>query len=161
MVKALYRVQTIHNPVLRGKPLLLLPEGLLVRWPDRVPMPGIGDWFMGTAVTVPPQVHETVLALLFGSSALVRCDAAKRLARNKEHRKRILSRVYSRPYVQQMLASVERIEPDVREQLEAEGESVSIRRLTRAATASALSPSVQGAENQRVSPSKKRVISAG
>jgi hypothetical protein len=119
MAKGLHRVQSIHSAVLRGNPLLLSPEGLLVRWPDRVPMPEIGAWVEGTAVTVPPQLRETVMTLLFGASPLARCDAAQRLAQNKEHRKRILSRMFSRSFVQQALASAERIEPWMRAEIEA------------------------------------------
>lgn len=133
MVKALHCVQKINNPVLRGRPLLLLPEGLLVRWPDRVPMPEVGDWFEGTAVTVPVHLRDVVMALLFGTSALARCDAAKRIAQNKEHRRRILSRIYSRSYVQQALASAQRIEPAVREHLEAMGDIVPLRQVFKVA----------------------------
>ncbi|MEZ4301578.1 MAG: hypothetical protein R3B70_41980 [Polyangiaceae bacterium] len=134
MSKSLYRVEGIHNPVLPGKPLLLQPGGLLVRWPARVPMPQVGDWFSGTAITVPPNLRETVLTLLFAAGAIDKCEAARRLAQNKDHRRYILCRVYSRPYVQHMLSSIERLGDDQRRQLEAMGESLSFRRLRRASS---------------------------
>lgn len=142
MDKVLPRVQRIHNPTLPGAPLLLLPERLLVRWPVRVSMPAIGDPFSGTAVSVPPHLREVVLTLLFSPSALARCDAAKRLAEDQTSRRRILLRVYSRPYVQQLLASANRIEPELREQIEAVG-GVPIRRLTKAAYAPTLARQIR------------------
>jgi hypothetical protein len=129
MSKGLHRVQSIHNTVLRGKPLLLLPAGLLVRWPDRVPMPEIGALIDGTAVNVPPQLHEAVMTVLFGPSPLARCDAAKRLAQSKEHRRRILLRMFSRSFVQKAIASAERIEPAARAQIHAMGDIVSLRKV--------------------------------
>lgn len=133
MANTVVHVQKINNPVLRGKPLLLLPEGLLVRWPDRVPMPEVGATFQGTAVTVPAHLREVVMALLFGASPLARCDAARRLAQNKQHRRRILSQIFSRSYVQQAVASAERIEPAMRKELEAMGGVVPLRQVFRVA----------------------------
>lgn len=131
MTKGLYRIERIHKTVLRGNPLLLLPEGLLVRWPERVELPAIGDSVGGVAVFVPPHLHETVMTLLFDASPLARCDAARQLARNKETRKRVLERIYSRSFVQQVVATAERLEPEIREQIEAMGEIVSLRSVLR------------------------------
>lgn len=137
MDKVLPRIQRIHNPPLPGTPLLLLPERILVRWPLRAPMPVIGEPFSGTAVSVPPHLRQVVMDLLFSPNALERCDAAKRLAEDQVSRRRVLYQIYSRPYVQQLLASATRIEPELREQIEAAG-GVPIRRLTRAAYAPTL-----------------------
>ncbi|MEZ4308133.1 MAG: hypothetical protein R3F14_08820 [Polyangiaceae bacterium] len=93
----------------------------------------MGDAFSGVSVSVPMHLREAVLCLLFGPSPLARCDAAKRLAESKLDRRRILLRIFSRPYVQQLLASAERLEPELRAQIEARGGLVPIRRLTRAA----------------------------
>lgn len=135
MDKVLPQVRRIHNPLLPGNPLLLLPERVLVRWPVRVPAPIIGDKFDGVTVAVPNHLQELVWTLLFGASPLARCDAAKQLAEEPTNRRRILLRIYSRPYVQQLLATANRIEPAFREKVEAVGGVVPIRRLTRAAYA--------------------------
>ncbi len=125
-------VQRIHNPVLKGKPLLILPEGLLVRWPERVPLPLIGAEYSGAIVRVPPPLREQVLTVLFGPTTLERCDAAKRLAANKVHRRTILARLFSRSYLHKMLASAERLPPEERQQLTAQGKRLSIRGLLQA-----------------------------
>src|SRR5262245_43368894 len=122
MDKVLPRIQKIHNPALPGKALLLLPEGELVRWPVRVPMPAIGDVFSGTAVWVPLHLRPAVLALLFGAS-LARCDAARQIAEDQLQRQRILHRIYSISYVKQLLGGAKRVEPAVRKQIEAAGGS--------------------------------------
>lgn len=156
MVKALYRVQIIHNPTLKGKPLLLLPEGLLVRWPERVPTPQIGDLVMGTAVTVPLQVRDAVMTVLFSASPLARCDAAKRLAQNKEHRRRILSRLFSASLVQKMVTSADRLDPEVRAQIEAMGDVVALRQVFKVAyapTSRARSKTIATATHQNASNS--------
>ncbi len=135
MDKVLPQVRRIHNPLLPGSPLLLMPERVLVRWPARVPAPTIGDIFAGVAVAVPGALEPVVWTLLFGACPLARCDAAKQLAKEPMSRRRILLRIYSRPYVQQLLAAANRIEPELREKVEAVGGVVPIRRLTRAAYA--------------------------
>lgn len=127
--RPLPRVQSIHNPPARGKALLLLPEGLLLRWPDREPLPAIGTEFEGTAVRVPPHLRSALLAVLFAPSSLERCEAAKRIAVNKIHRRNILAPIFSRTYVQKMLATAERLDPAQRAQLAAKGTKVSIRKL--------------------------------
>ena len=131
MDKVLPQIQRIHNPLLPGNPLLLMPERVLVRWPVRVPSPTIGDTFDGVTVAVPGALEPVVWTLLFGACPLARCDAAKQLAEETTNRRRILLRIYSRPYVQQLLAAANRIE--LRETVEAVGGVVPIRRLTRAA----------------------------
>lgn len=133
MIPAIVRVGGIHNPVLRGPALLLWPEGLLVRWPDRTPLPVIGAVFVGRVVEVPPELAETVRALLFSQAAIERCEAARRLAETKQTRARILLRIFSKPYVQQLLAAAKRLTPEVREHLSATGERISVHRLARAA----------------------------
>lgn len=142
MDKPIPSIQRIHSPLLPGAPLLLLPERHLVRWPVREPPPAIGEPFRGTAVSVPRHLREVVLTLLFSSSALARCDAAKRIAGDPDFRRRILLRIYSRSYVQQLLASANRIEPELREQIEAVG-GVPIYRLTRAAYAPTLARQIR------------------
>ncbi|MFO0591861.1 MAG: hypothetical protein U0441_30215 [Polyangiaceae bacterium] len=133
MDKVLPKVRRIHNPLLPGNPLLLTPERVLVRWPARVPSPTIGDTFAGVTVAVPGPLEPLVWTLLFGACPFARCDAAKQLAEEPTNRRRILLRIYSRPYVQQLLATANRIE--LRGTLEAVGGVVPIRRLTRAAYA--------------------------
>ncbi|MFO0593597.1 MAG: hypothetical protein U0441_39010 [Polyangiaceae bacterium] len=59
------------------------------------------------------------------------------------NRRRILLRIYSRPYVQQLLATANRIEPELREKVDAVGGVVPIRRLTRAAYAPNLVERIQ------------------
>lgn len=129
-------VQRIHNPCLKGKALLLLPEGLLVRWPEREPLPLVGAEYTGTIVRVPPPLRELVLTVLFGSTTLERCDAARHLAANKAHRRAILARLFSRSYLHKMLASAERLPPEERQQLTAQGKRLSIRSLLQAGSSS-------------------------
>ena len=151
--RPLPRVQSIHNPVLKGKVLLLLPEGLLVRWPERVPMPLVGEDYAGDVVRVPDQpehLRETVLAVLFAETTLTRCDAVRRLAANKHHRRTILQRLFSRGYVQKMLASAERLQPEQRRQLAAQGKNLSVRRLIQATSAPGIAPAV----DEAIPPSK-------
>lgn len=137
------RVQSVHNPPARGKALLLLPEGLLLRWPDREPIPEIGAEFVGTVVRVPAELRETVLIALFSKNSLERCEAVRRLAANKVYRRTILARIFSRTYVQKMLASMERLDPEQRAKLTAKGTKVSIRKLLRV-TASPVPVLTQG-----------------
>lgn len=133
MIPVTTRVARIHNPVLRGAALLLWPEALLVRWPDRTPLPTLDAIFTGRVVEVPADLTETVHALLFSQSAMERCEAAKRLAGSKETRSRILLRIFSKPYAQQLIAAANRITPELREHLKATGGTVSVHRLARAA----------------------------
>lgn len=133
MVKVLPQIRRIHNPLLPGNPLLLMPERVLVRWPLRVRAPTIGDIFEGITVAVPGALEPVVWTLLFGACPIARCDAAKQLAKEPTNRRRILLRIYSRPYVQQLLATANRIE--LREMVEVVSGVVPIRRLTRAAYA--------------------------
>lgn len=124
-------VRQIHNPVLPGQALLLQPEGLLVRWPARTPLPAIGDAFTGRVIDVPPELAETVQTLLFGQSPIARCDAAKELAATRPTRTRILLRIYSRSYAQHLLAAAVRLPPEVREKLATSSQPISVYRLTR------------------------------
>jgi len=124
-------VRRIHNPVLPGASLLLLREGLLVRWPARTPLPAIGDPFTGRVVDVPPELADTVQTLLFGSSPIARCDAAKQLAQTRQTRTRILLRIYSRSYAQHLLAAADRLVPEIREKIAASSQPISVYRLTR------------------------------
>jgi hypothetical protein len=125
------RIQNIHNPLLRGRPLLLLSEGLLVRWPARTTHPAMGAIYAGRTIEIPPELRETVLILLFGDSPFARFDAAQRLAEIKGARQQILLRIYSKGYVQQLLASAARIPAGERAALEATGKRVSVHYLTR------------------------------
>ncbi len=126
-------VQRIHNPLLTGPALLLMPEGLLVRWPARKSHPPIGSGYSGRTIEVPANLRETVLTLLFGENAFARCDAAKRLAETKASRQHILLRVFSRSYIQQLLASAIRIPAEERAALEENGRPVSVYCLIRRA----------------------------
>lgn len=135
MAKALYRVESIHNPTLKGKPLLLLPEGMLVRWPERTPMPEVGHDFAGTAVVVPLYVREAVMTVLFSPDPVARCEAAGRLAENKEHRRRILNRLFGDSLVQKMVTSAERLDSELRAQIAEMGHAVSLRQVFKLAYA--------------------------
>lgn len=148
--RSLPRVQSVHNPPARGKALLLLPEGLLLRWPDREPIPAIGAEFVGVVVRVPPDLRETVLIALFSPNSLERCEAVTRLAANKVYRRTILTRIFSRTYVQKMLASVERLDPEQRAKLAAKGTKVSIRKLLRVTA----SPVVVLTQDDAIPPSR-------
>jgi hypothetical protein len=66
------RVEIIHNPHLRGEATLLMPGGILVRWPDREPLPDIGAEFTGMVVHVPPRLRDTVQITLFCGTHLTR-----------------------------------------------------------------------------------------
>ena len=142
-------IHHVHNPLLRGKALLFQPEGVLIRWPDKEPVPAIGADFTGTAVHVPPEILEPVLTLLFGRCALARSDAAKRLARRARYR-RLLEALFSRSYVQKFLACNTTLDDKAREKLrgEGEGQGVSYKKLlqhSRAAPQRVKEPS-EGAE---------------
>lgn len=144
MDKVLPVIARIHTPLLHGEPLMLLPARLLVRWPRWMPVPAIGERFSGLALAVPDHLFDAVITLLCGS-ALARCDAAMRIAQEPNGRKRILLRVYSRPYVQGLLAGARRIQPELRQQIEAVG-GVPIRRLTKAAYAPTLARQIRRAK---------------
>lgn len=131
MEKVPPRVLEIHNPLVRGSALLFLPRGLLVRWPDRVPFPHVGDPFEGVTIVVPQHLLSAALDLLCAPSALTRCDAAKMIAQDPFYRRRILLKIYSRPHVQQLLATANRLGPEDREQLQVQGKGLPFRRLLR------------------------------
>ena len=126
-------VQQIHNPLVRGSALLFLPKGLLVRWPDRMPFPQVGEPFHGVAVVVPRHLLRVALDLLFSPSPLARCDAAKVLAAEPIHRRTVLLRIYSRPHVQQLLAAANKLSPEERQQLQGVEKGMPIRELFRRA----------------------------
>lgn len=140
--RPLPRILSIHNPVLPGAPLLLWPDGVLVRWHPRSPIPELGSPYTGTRVVVPTSLREIVYVLLFGSNALSRCDAAARIAREPGQRARILCRIYSKSYVKQLLAGAQRLDSATRSQIEATG-GVPIRQLTHATRASAAVPRIR------------------
>jgi hypothetical protein len=148
-------IKSIHSPLLPGRPLLILPAGLLVRWPTRVPLPSLGDTYAGDTVRVPPDLRDRVQTLLFGTCPYARCKAARLLSDNKEHRKRILLRIYSRPYVQHMLAVADRLCAERQEQLQAKGESMRIRILADAAYAEPLEKAIGRRANQANRPVQK------
>ncbi|MBK8254927.1 MAG: hypothetical protein IPK82_19995 [Polyangiaceae bacterium] len=123
-------VSAIHNPIAHGASLLLLPAGLLVRWPPRVPMPAVGDHVQATALTVDESTAKAVIDLLFGATVLQRCDAAIRLAKKRENRSKILGKIYHRSYVH-LLVKLGRSGPRVRAWIEVQNPALSIRELAR------------------------------
>jgi hypothetical protein len=129
MAKGLHRIQSIHDPTLRGEPVLLLPMGLLVRWPERMATPRVGHWYAGTAVSVPANLHDAVLRFLFSACALDRCDAAKEIGAKRGQRQRILHRFLGRSMVQKMITSAERMTPELRAEIQACGVGISLRRV--------------------------------
>lgn len=62
-----------------GDPVLLQPDGVLVRWPHGEAVPTVGDAFQGAAVHVNrPEQREALIKLVRGN-VLERCDAADQL----------------------------------------------------------------------------------
>jgi hypothetical protein len=72
-------IRSIDHPLAEGDPILLLPEGLLKRWPRGEPLPQIGDKFEGRIVHVSRQEHRDAIASLLRGNILERCDAVDRL----------------------------------------------------------------------------------
>ncbi|HSN98458.1 MAG TPA: hypothetical protein VLS89_09170 [Candidatus Nanopelagicales bacterium] len=62
-----------------GDPVLLVPDGLLLRWPQDEPRPVVGERFHGQTVTVTRQQDRQDLYALLHGNILERCDAALRL----------------------------------------------------------------------------------
>jgi len=72
-------IRVIDRPV-EGDPILLQPDGELVRWPRDEPLPEVGDRFpRGTVLTVTHPQHRAALNDLLHGNILERCEAATRL----------------------------------------------------------------------------------
>ena len=63
-------VRSIHDPLLPGAALMILPAGMLVRWPARRARPALGSAFEGVTIDVNPEQLPTVQTLLFSEDAL-------------------------------------------------------------------------------------------
>lgn len=122
-------VRSIHDPLLPGAALMILPAGMLVRWPARRARPALGSAFEGVTIDVNPEQLPTVQTLLFSEDALARCDAAKALPFG------LLRRAYSYQQAKGLCDASERLAPEIREQIRESGVRVSLYRLTRAAYA--------------------------
>lgn len=109
------RIRTVNNPLARGKPLLLLPEFCLIRWPADAEVPDPDATYpLGAArVTVSPEQAAAVRRVLLASSALDRCDAAKELPLE------ILRHLYSYQQVNHLVHVAERLCPEVRHHVKA------------------------------------------
>lgn len=130
-------VRSIHDPLLPGAPLLLLPTGVLVRWPARRTRPAIGSTFEGATMEIVPEQLATLQTLLFSEDPLARCDAAAALPF------KLLTRVYSYSQAKGLCDASRRLAPEIREQIRATGIRVSLYRLTRAAYARNLSQQIR------------------
>ena len=130
-------VRSIHNPLLPGPPLMILPEGTLVRWPVRLARPALGTAFEGVTIEAKPDQLAMLETLLFSEDALARCDAAKALPFP------LLRRAYSYSQAKSLCDASERLAPEVREQIRESGARISLYRLTRAAYAPTLKEQIR------------------
>jgi len=89
-------IRSIDDPLVEGDPLLLLPEGVLKRWPEGEPRPRIGERFVGRAIHVSHPEHQDGISRVLRGNILERCEAAARLPR------RIVTELYSAPQVRNM-----------------------------------------------------------
>lgn len=71
-------IRIIDGP-LNGSPVLLLPDGLLLRWPLEEPLPEPGSLFRGTTIQLKRPEQRLLLEKLLTGDPLERCDAAARL----------------------------------------------------------------------------------
>lgn len=62
-----------------GDPVMIQPEGLLVRWPHGELVPKVGDEFEGAAVHVTRREQREALVKLVRGNVLERCEAADQL----------------------------------------------------------------------------------
>jgi hypothetical protein len=85
------RINIIASPAV-GKPVILAPDGVLLRWPGSQPLPCIGDEFKGTTIRLAESRHAEHLVVLLEGDLLERCDAACRLPSS------IVMQVYSKGY---------------------------------------------------------------
>jgi len=69
----------IIDRLAEGGPLLLLPEGVLLRWPRDRPLPEVGDHFDGPTIRLARPEHGRYLTALLHGNAVERCEAAQRL----------------------------------------------------------------------------------
>lgn len=130
-------VRSIHDPLLPGAPLLLLPTGVLVRWPARCARPAPGSAFEGTAIDVDTAQLPILRTLLFSEDSLARCDAAAALPFD------LVKQVYSYSQAKGLCDTSKRLAPEIREQIRAAGLRVSAHRLIRAAYARSLSQQIR------------------
>src|SRR5262245_23045468 len=68
------RIESIHPSPQSGAPLLLLPDRLLVRWPEQMTLPTVGDEVVATVVHVPMDLRDDVSLVLFARHPVERCD---------------------------------------------------------------------------------------
>jgi len=72
------KINVIDRPV-EGSPVLLIPEGILLRWPRDEPLPEIGEPFEGKTIRLRRPEHLEVLLDLLRGNAVERCEAAFKL----------------------------------------------------------------------------------
>ena len=119
------RINVIDRPA-EGRPLLLAPEGLLLRWPRDKPMPEVGDFFSGTAIRLTRPEHRRHLAALLHGNAIERCEAAQMLPQD------VVIAAYSRSLANNMRRVARDMTPGFRAHvlyLIQEGHRVSTRQL--------------------------------
>lgn len=122
------KISVIDNPA-EGSPVLLAPEGILLRWPRDEPLPEIGDDFEGKIVRVSkPEQRELLINLLCGNP-LERCDAVRRLPPS------LVKSLYSRSQANNMRRVAHHMTPALRLHVVgviADGLRVSMRQLVAA-----------------------------
>ena len=145
------RIDSIHHSPLSGPPLLLFPDRLLVRWPELVALPRLGQEVQSVVVHVPFELREDVRQVLFARYPLDRCDAAKRVY---EHKRgwRILRQLFDRGHAHKMLAVAVRVTPELRAQIQAQGEGLSLRRLIQIAYDPALASTKDPPQTSSTAP---------
>jgi hypothetical protein len=102
-------IRGIDDPLAEGDPVLLLPEGLLKRWPRGEPLPQIGDKFEGTTIHVSRQEHRDAIAVLLRGNILERCEAVERLP------PRLVAAFYSASQARNMRRVARNLCPSLRE----------------------------------------------
>jgi len=111
------RINVIDRPA-EGRPLLLAPEGLLLRWPRDKPS--------GTAIRLTRPEHRRHLAALLHGNAIERCEAAQKLPQD------VVIAAYSRSLANNMRRVARDMTPGFRAHvlyLIQEGHRVSTRQL--------------------------------
>ena len=79
----------VVEPLVKGPPLLLAPDGVLLRWPDDSPLPQVGTEYHGATIQLSDPSQKEHLVRLLAGTALERCDAACKLP------SRVVKRCYS------------------------------------------------------------------
>ncbi|HSN99571.1 MAG TPA: hypothetical protein VLS89_14855 [Candidatus Nanopelagicales bacterium] len=116
----------IIDRLAEGRPLLLVPEGLLLRWPRDRALPEVGDPFEGQTIRLARPDHLRYLVTLLHGNALERCDAAQRLPPD------LVITVYSRSMANNMRRVARDMTPGLRAHIRAllqDGCRVSTRQL--------------------------------